>query len=647
MNSSNSTNDFSDYKTKEGQSFFGKFWGRFKREKRASDRKTDLDKKLVYSLSGSRIPNFSQLKYVSKFFSKRELAVFRLSWIVLFLSMAFLGIRFYNNHLVAIPSGGGTYSEALVGSIKHINPLYSSVNDVDSDLTALVFSSLFKRGPRGELHKDLVTDYSISSDNKTYTFKIQQGVKWHNGSPLTIDDIIFTLSAIQDGDYKSSLMNSLNGVLVEKADENSFKMTLPDPYSPFLDLLTFGIIPQDLWLQVDPQAAELTELNLKPVGSGPYRYDSYTKDKNGNIKTYTLEMNPDYYGPRPYIEKIVFKVFPTFEEAIDSVNKNSVDGLAYLPEEYNKDLLSPKSLNIYELNLPQLNAVFFNAKNNAALSDKKVRQALASAVNKNHLISDILGGGVRIADGPLMPDSFAANHSVRSYKYSSEESAKFFKEAGWQIEEINSEKLSAAQSDSDSEDEKIRNKAETILAVGAGKWLKKKDSFLIIKFTFVDNADNHKIADSIQKDWEKMGIKAVLDPQPANDMQSNIIKPRNFEALLYGQVLGADPDVYAFWHSSQAGENGLNITDFSHKEVDTLLEDARTASSTEIRKTKYYRFQEIIAEEVPAIFLFSPTYTYVQSKLVKGFAVKDIILPRDRFSNLSNWYVKTKKAMTW
>ncbi len=608
----------------------------------------DIDKKLVFSLAKSRIPKLKQLKYFKRFLSNREIWIINFCALIVLVSSVFLVVRFYKSHLQVVPISGGEYIEGLIGAPKYINPLYASVSDVDNDITNLIFSSLFKRGKNGELINDLAESYEISRDNKIYTFKIKQEVSWHNKSRLTVDDITFTFNCIKDKQYKSPWRASFTGVELEKIDENTVQFILAEPYAAFLDLLTFGILPQELWQQISADTANLAGLNLEPIGSGPYKFKSSVKDKKtGSIRSYNLISNENYYRDKPYINELSFKFFPGFEEAVASLNQGLIDGISYLPRQIKNEIAAQDALNCYQLNLPQLTAIFLNQKANSAISDKKVRQALVLAIDKNKIISEILGDEARLIDSPILPDSFAYNPEIKKYKYNIEEATELLDQAGWETAELTEDDISQAEQDALSEDEKIKLQAEKKLAIGAGKWRTKDNEFLILKLTTVDNEENMQIAQAISEFWQEINIRTAVELIPANQIQSVIIKPRNFIALLYSEIVGADPDPYPFWHSSQIGESGLNITDYVNKEVDALLEDARLTSDIEARKEKYKKFQEIIAEEAPAIFLYSPTYTYVQSKKVKGFDVRNILIPRDRFANIAEWYVKTGKKLVW
>ncbi len=569
--------------------------------KRRSSRisQLDIDKKLVYSLSPRKIPTGSQFKHIHRFLNPKENLIIKICGFLVVINLIYLGVVFVKKHLQYTPATGGTYVEAMVGFPKSINPLYSSSRDVDNDLSRLVYSSLFKYDSNGEIIQDLVESYQISEDKKEYLIVIKDKVKWHNGENLTVDDIIFTLNLIKDETYRSPLRAELAGVNSEKVDDRTVKLILPEPYAPFLEMLTFGIMPKNIWENIGADAAGLADLNLKPIGSGPYKFKSLVKSKSGDLKEYHLEANADYYNKPAYIKSLSFKFFADYVEAIKSFNSNQVDGLSYLPFNERTELLTKDSANIFDLVRPQIVGIFFNKAKNKSLENKDLRIALAKAINKDKILKDVFAGVYKDADSPILKTSFAYNQNISRYNYSTVEAAESL-----------------------------------------------KDKTFKIVLTVIDLNSNVLVAEKIKADWMAVGMEVELKIIPL-EQASNIIKNRDFEALLYGQSVGGDPDVFAFWHSTQTGAKGLNIVGYNNEEVDKLLTDARVDISVDGRKEKYYRFQEIITAEVPAIFLYSPTYTYVQSKNIKGFFGQAVIEPADRLSHISEWYIKTNKKLTW
>ncbi|MEI6597056.1 MAG: ABC transporter substrate-binding protein [bacterium] len=619
----------------------------FKNIFRYGQAQSELDKRLVFSLAKSRWPSFNQFKYLKKYLNSTERLAVGACLVVILFSSIFLTARFYKTHLQIIPVDGGDYIEGAIGSVKYVNPLYSSFSDLDSDLSELVYSSLFRRNENAELVNDLAEGYEISPDGKSYIIKIRSDVIWHNSSPLTVDDIVFTFEAIKNIKYQSPLRIAFTGVEISKVDDKTVKFNLAEPYAGFLDLLNFGILPQELWQQIEPTSASLAELNLKPVGSGRYKFKSLVKDKSGNIKTYILTRNENYYGAKAHINTISFKLFGNLQETILALNNNLIDGISYLTEQDKTQVVAQDSLNFYNLSLPKLSAIFFNSKSGLALMDKRVRQALAYAIDKNKIVNEVMFGNARVIDGPILPNSFAYNNEAKKYSYNVATSSRLLAEAGWKAVELTAADITRAKVDLNSEDEAVKKQAEAKIKMGAGRWLLKDNNYLIITLTTVDNQEYGQVAALIAKFWNDINIKTEINLVPANQIQTDVIKSRNFNALIFGEITGADPDPYAFWHSSQIGQSGLNIADYANKEVDKLLEDGRLSYDLKVRQEKYNKFQEIIAEEEPAIFLYSPNYIYVQSKKIKGFNIKNIILPSDRFGDISQWYINTGKKIIW
>lgn len=572
------------------------FWGFWKVK---ISNQEQLDRNLIYNLAPRKVPTGDQLKHLNKFLNPKEYLVVKICLLLIFINLVYLGIVFIGKHLQYSPISGGEYTEGVIGYPKTINPLYATSRDVDDDLSRLIYSSLFKYDPHGNLINDLADNLVIENGGKEYIIQIKTHVKWHNGENLTIDDVLFTFNLIKNQEYRSPLRFSFTEVNIEKVDEQTVKFILSEPYAPFLELLTFGILPKSIWENTNPAFFSLSDLNLKPIGSGPYKFKSLTKNKSGDLKEYHLVLNADYYGQMPYIDNVNFKFFVNYPEAIRALNSNQINGLSYLPLNDKQELLAQNSLSFNELALPQIIAIFFNREKNKTLADKDVRVALSLALNKDEIIQEIFQGAHKRLDGPILENSFVYNSDIKKYDYSPAEATAT----------ISSKPLS-------------------------------------LVLTVIDSGSNVAVAEKIKNYWEQVGAKIELKIV-SGEQALEIIKRRNFEALLYGESIGGDPDVYAFWHSTQISSKGLNLASYNNSEVDKLLAEARVATDLNERISKYQKIQEIITSEIPAIFLYSPTYTYVQSKKIKGFSGTMIIDPADRFSGIADWYVKTKKKLTW
>ena len=595
-----------------------------------------IDKKLIFSLNKSKIPSLNQLKYIGHFLSKKEKLIIRITLLLIIISGAFLAINLYKNHIVLAPARGGEYIEGLTGTPKFINPLYSSINTVDSDIASLVYSGLLKKNKDNKIEPDLAETFEVSADELVYTFYLKKNILWHNNNPFNADDVIFTFDAIVNSEYNSPLRISFEGIKVEKIDDYTIKFILTETYSAFLELLTIGIMPAEIWQQIPPQAVPLADSNIKPIGTGPYIFDSLTKDKSGNIRSYTLKANENYFTQIPYITKISFKFNPNFQEGINALNEGRIEGVDYLPKEIANEIITKNNFNQYFLQQPQFSALFFNQNNLGYLTDVKVKQALAHALDKKTYIS-ASGEYSSVIDGPILPIfSEYYQSDIKRYDFNIEKSKELLDDAGWKVTEIFPQETNGEE-EATTTSEKIE----------PGLWRTKGGKILEIAITTVEQEETLQLAEYIKKSWENLNIKVNLITVPAQLAQTQIIKPRDYQILLYGVVLGSDPDQYPFWHSSQISANGLNLSNYNNKQIDELLEDGRITNNVDIRKEKYKKFQEIIIDDLPAIFLFSQKYPYLQTNKIKGFDTINITVPSDRFNNITNWYIKTKKKFVW
>jgi len=583
------------------------------------ERQHELDKYLVTSLNKKKIPSWKQIKYLPKILSRQEKIQFQVLSAIIVVCLIGLMINLYLLATIAVPRSGGQYLEGMIGSPQFINPILAKTNDVDVDIARLVFSGLLKYNKNRQLIPDLAESYEISADQLVYTFHLRRDVKWHNGEPFRADDVIFTVASIQDPQFKSPLSPSFRGIVAEKIDDYTVTFTLKEPFAPFAGLLTFGILPENLWYGIPPANADLTELNKKPIGTGPWKFDSFKKDQNGLIKSYALVRNENYYSEKSYLEKIIFKFYPDYNSAVEGLKSKEVDGLASLPKQFGPELAKYKNLVYHHLDQPQYTAIFFNQRKNELLKSDYIRQALALAVNKQKIIEDIYNNEGRIINEPNLP-GIDSPDDIKKYPYNPSEAIALLEKNGWELTTTTTE---------DGVSQSVRKK---------GNW------YLEITLTTVDQPKNIETAELIKNFWDEIGFKTTLKIVGETKILQETINPREYQALLFGENLGSDPDPLPFWHSAQNEYPGLNLAIFSNKTVDKLLEDARKINNWEERKKKYNEFQKIIAEELPTIFLFNSTYTYPVDKNIKGFDAWGIAVPADRFANLNEWYIKTRRV---
>ncbi len=597
-----------------------------------------IDQKLVYSLSSRNIPSKRQIKYLGIYLNKLEKSIIIFFFILLILALAYLAYYLYNRNFESTPARGGVYTEGVIGYPRLVNPLYSNDRDIDSDLSYLIYSSLFSYDSQGALVKDIVQDWSLSDDSLEYGLQLKPDIRWHNGYQLTADDVLFTFYLMKNPNFRSNWQANLVGIELEKIDDLNIKFILQEPYAPFLELLTFKIMPRFVWENISANSIILSDLNLRPIGSGPYKFESLIKNERGEIKEYMLSTNSDYYGKQSYIENIVFKFYHNYNDLINALNSKQVDGIAYLPFNMKDELLSKQKLVLNYLDLPQVKGIFFN-QNDKLLKDKNIREALSISLDRDFLLNKISG---KRSEGPLPISNYAYHPNLPVMEYNIEKALELLQESAWK-------RVEYGFLSSDSLAKKTIDKVITENNFSEYKhWFLSEDEekVLMINLSTPLLEENLLLADLIASQWEEIGIRVNVEYLSLAQMQEKIVKNKDFQALLNIQIIGNDPDISSFWHSSQVN-GGLNFIAYKNTEVDALLLEARKiANDQEKRIEKYHKIQELILVDKPAIFLFSPQYLYVLDQGVKGFHGQTIIYPKNRFASISDWYIKTRKILT-
>lgn len=558
--------------------------------------------------------------YLPRLFSRSEKIRTGIAAALALIALVALLGRLYVRFTVPAPAIGGALREGLLHEPRFINPLYAA-NDADRDLAALVFSKLIRYDHDGNVVMDLAESIEASDDAKTYTVHLRPNVEWHDGEPFTAADVTFTLKAIQNPEYKSPLRANWQGVVVEEIDAQTVRLILRQPYAPFLENLAVGILPEHLWKRTPRESASLSDLNLKPVGTGPYRFDKFTRRGDGSITSVVLTRNKNYYARGPFIKTIRFVFYPNEEQLIAAYRRNEIDSFL-LDSSSRVDELSSLDLELHQLKLPKVFAVFLNASLEPAFGRKAVRKALALALDRRKILREVGSNNGALANSPIPAGTLGFNADIAALPYDPDQAKTLLTSDGWK----------------DANGDGVLERTE-----GTGS--KKKIQTLEIHLVTSDSPELAKTADLIAGMWQAIGAKVEVSALTVNDLEASMIRPRAYEALLFGEVFGHDPDPFAFWHTSQLKDPGLNIALYSNRSVDTLLETARRTSDPESRSKKYAEFQKAVTDEIGAIFLYSPFDYYAVRKNVRGISPLNVALSEERFAEVAQWYIDTDRVL--
>lgn len=518
----------------------------------------------------------------------------------------------YLNITKPVPTVGGEYREGIIGQPRYINPLLAT-SDTDKALVRLVFSGLYKYDENGQVVPDLAESMpEIDDTQKIYTIHLRKNAKWHNDKPVTADDVIFTFKTLQDTTFNSPLRNQLQSTVAQKQDDFTVTFTTKDVSAPFIHNLTLPLISKALWENVSASQFATSPDNLKAVGSGPYTIREINKLPDGSVQSIKLESYSNYYTHQAYMDTVRLMFYTNYDDVLQALHGKQIQGFGYIPFDQSFYLdKKNKALTTLDLPLPQYQAVFFNLSNRV-LGDRNVRVALLYGTNKDELIKQVYNGDARAIAGPILPEQVPGVDNASYYK--PDEAKKLLDDSGWKVDQ------------------------------NTGIPTKNK---VPLEFTIATNdfALNVKAAEVLKTQWEALNVNVHLTTVPTKELTESQIRPRKFDALVFAQNIGADPDPFVFWHSSQTKNPGLNLTGFNNATADKLINDARSTTNQEARADKYKQFQSLIVAESPAIFLDQSVYIYTVDKSIKGVSVKTLFDPSYRFYDLQNWYRDERRVL--
>lgn len=590
-------------------------------------------KKILKFLKETRLPNKKKLKIGYNALSPKEGFLVFIFTIIALISVILILGKLNNTLSDEIPIAGGSITEGIIGMPTLVNPVLA-VSEADKDVTSLIYSGLMRRLPDGNFIPDLAESYEVSPDGTRYTFTLKDNLKFHDGTPLSAEDVVFTINKIKDPIIKSPKKIQWEGVSVEKIDTNKIVFVLKKPYASFMDNTTVGILSMNLWKNVTDTDFNINILNVKAIGSGPYIIKSVSRNEEGIPIKYVLVRNKNFSISKPYIKEIIVKSYNNEKEVVQALRSGKIDQAGGISPE-NAKVLESKNRDIVTNVLPRMFGLFFNANNNKILADKSIREAINKGIDRNKLIQDVLlGYGVPI-DSPV-PKSIIEQTSIsQNSKDFSPEMEKVYanlKMAGW--EKNDSGIL-----------EKGSTKTVTSTVKGKKVTTTTKSDPVNLSFSITTGDAPELIASAteIKRQLEDMGMKIDLRVYETGQL-NQIIRAREYEVLFFGQVVNHGSDLFAFWHSSQKNDPGLNIALFEDEKADILLNISETIISNEERSSKYIQFENILKEKNGAVFLYSPEYIYIMNKKINIPKNYHLINPQSRFESVYSWYTNTDKV---
>ncbi len=640
--------------------------------------------------------------------NRKEKFFFFLLGLIFLVSAISLGVNFYFSNTKIAPKHGGIYTEGVIGQPRFINPLYLSTQDVDRDLVEILFSGLMKYNEKGELINDLAERIEEKEEGKIFEVYLKKDVLWHDGEKLEADDVIFTINLLQDPQYDSPLGIKWGGITVEKISENGVRFRLPKKYSGFLENLTVKILPEHIFEDISPENLPWSLISQEYlIGSGPFKFKEVTQEKSGHVKKLTFERNNNYYSKKPFLQELSFSFYQSPEELLRAAQMREIDGFSLTDPKYFKNI-PKNFFKAYAISIPRYFAVFFNFASENIFSEKELREALALSLNKKEILQNVFLDKGKEINSPILPDFFGFEPSSKTYDFDKVKAEEILDAEGFvlnpetkqrektidkqalftfkrnlvqgsQGEDVTKLQECLAQDPEVYPDGEVtgyfgpKTKAAVIrfqekyaedilkpigLTKGTGDvkpmtreklneiCFEKPKEIVPLEITLVtcDKFPLIEIAEAIKKNWEEIGIRVSIEKVSLSDLQTDVLANRSFEALLFGEALGSIPDPFPFWHSSQKDYPGLNISSYESKQADQALDKARSTSDAQEKQGSLEEFQEIIIEDLPAIFLVRPDFVYMLGAEIKGYNIEKITEPAKRFSTIENWYVKTQRV---
>ncbi len=512
---------------------------------------------------------------------------------------------------VLVPDAGGIYVEGLAGAPQYVNPLLAHYNPVDKDLVSLVFNGLTRINSQDEAEPDLAVNWTVSPDSTTYVFQLRQDVRWSDGEPFNADDVIFTIGLMQDPDFTGAPFqaNLWRTVTVDKLDDYTVRFRLVEPYPPFVDYASIGILPEHVLRGVSAGELANHPFNTHPIGTGPFMLTSIS------VKQATLIPNPRYFrNEHLYLDGVEFRFYPTYEQLLTAYQAGEIMGISYVPPYLFDKAASLTSLSLFSARLSGYHIAYLNLQDpddSPFFQDARVRRALLYALDRQALIDDALMGQGLVADGPIRSWMWAYDPKVQWPQHNPAQAQALLDQAQWL----------------DTDGDGVRDKNGQPL------------QFVLLTS---DDPVSSVLGEDMAEQWARQGIAVEVETLGA--ALGNRLRTHDFQAVLVALLLSGDPDPYPMWDQTQI-DGGQNYGSWDNRRASEVLEEARRVTDRDQRGEYYSEFQRVFAEEMPALIIAYPVYTYAVDQAVHLVQIGPLVSPSDRFRNIADWYMNTRRVI--
>jgi len=538
-------------------------------------------------------------------------------WLSLFILLFFCAIvqiralAGYYQTLQPVP--GGLYNEGLVGTFTNANPLYAT-GEADTTVSHLIFSGLFKYDDNNNLTGGLATSWSLDSSQTHYTVHLKRNVQWQDGRPFTAADVVYTYQTIQNPVAESPLYSNWQGITVSQLDKYTVVFSLPNALSAFPYSLVNGIVPAHLLQNIPPEQLRSASFNTNPVGTGPFTWKFVVvtgSDAASRQQRISLAAYNRYSSGRPKLDGFSVITFSDDQHMISAFQGkqlNAMSGLQQFPSQLSGD----KSVQTYVTPLTSEVMGFFN-NSRPMLNDVNVRRALVAGVNRSQLLASF-EYPVIPANGPLLRGQLGYDSTITEAAYNLSAANQTLDQDGW-------------------------------VRAANGQRAKDGQPLALIMAT-QDTPEYTQVAQHLQSQWAKLGVKVTVRYYDGDDLQSSIIANHDYDMLLYGINIGVDPDVFAYWDSSQASvssQGHLNLSEYKSAAADQALEAARTRADPTLRIPKYKTFLTNWVQDSPALALYQPNYLYITRGPVFGYERKADNSAVNRLNNVNDWMIRQER----